>query len=154
MKIEFSNEQFRELLVNVEIGLQVRESVCEQHEDEECKCTCDCESIRGLQQYLLQFAEECGCGDMVEKVEDTLVINEETTCEQIEDVVEEFTSRAFWEELITELGQRDLAHDLPEKELDAVCDDFEAFREKTAPYFEKYEKEFEDHGIERLKIVE
>lgn len=148
MNIELTNEQFKELLLNVEIGLHVRESVYTEKEDERA------ESLRDLGKYLLGMADKFGCADMVCECEGEKHINDETTDEEIGAVIDEFLSRNFWDDLITELGQRDLGESLTEDQIKTLEEKPESICELGTKYFEKYEEEFEEYGVGRLRVVE
>jgi hypothetical protein len=147
LNIEFTNEQFRELLLNVEVGIQIREYVYEQRNDERW------ESMRELEEYFLKHAHKFGCDDMVEEIDGETVLNDENTEELIDDVIEEYGSREFWEDLITQLGQRDFARSLTEEQIQAMQDNPEKLHKQGEKFFRKYEEEFEKHGVERLEII-
>ena len=64
--------------------------------------------------------------------------------------IDEFEDETFWEELIDRLADRDLLHLLGDKKILKMSAEerFMAHHD----FEEKYEKEFEERGIERLGI--
>jgi hypothetical protein len=65
--------------------------------------------------------------------------------------IEKFENKSFGEDLIDRLAQRDLIRELGEEKILSL-DPLDRM-EKEDPFREKYEEEFEIHGIDRLEIV-
>ena len=147
MKIELTNEQFRELLIDVAIGVWIRESVYEDRGEEFMH-------ISELEDYLVGFADKFGASDMVEDSEGKPMLNEDTTSHLIEDVIDEWKDTEFWDELVMQLGQRDFFRTLTKKQMRDMEAKGEGFPESIRKFYEKYAYEFEKHGIGRLEIVE
>jgi len=148
LKIELSNEQYRELVINTAIGAWVRESVLEGRDEAEAQ-----EEATNLQEYLLTFADQFACGDMVEKFDDILVLKEEIEQDEVISFLEDFVEDELFSSLALKLGSRDCTKDLTEEQMNKSLDSGKMPKgfDKAV---EKYENEFIEHGIDRLQIVE
>src|SRR3989344_6907603 len=65
---------------------------------------------------------------------------------------EEYDEENFWDELFYKMSDRDFFREYSEKEISKM-NLHERF-EKEEPFREKWDKEINDHGIERLEIKE
>ena len=64
--------------------------------------------------------------------------------------IDEFEEETFWDELIDRLANRDILREIGEKKLLSINKE-----ERMKIYFdfeERYQEEFEEHGVERLEI--
>ena len=66
--------------------------------------------------------------------------------------IEEFENETFWSELIERLADRDMLQTFDEDEILEMTTE-ERFKAHF-DFTEKYEGEFEEHGIDRLEINE
>ena len=92
-----------------------------------------------------------GCEDLIEY--DDKVKEHYLTCEAEENLesshhIEEFEDNVFWEELITNLTSRDL------EKIDLSKLASEAKISTIVETESKWKKEFQQHGLDRLDIVE
>jgi hypothetical protein len=71
---------------------------------------------------------------------------EEILLEDYQDFIEE----SFWDELSFRLGRRDFVNAIGEIEIEKM--DLRERIEKEEKYIEKYRKEFEERGIDRISI--
>lgn len=151
MNIELTNEQFRELLIDVAIGVYIRESACGEECEKEGEHACG--NVREIEDLLLTFADKFGASDMVEKIEDELALSEEAET-IVEDIIEDYSDSDFWERLIILMGQRDFLKTVTEDELKQIEASSGNLPDRIQDYCEKYAEEFADHGISRLQVVE
>ena len=108
-----------------------------------------------LEQYFLSFYKEVHMDDYIEydnkhncyyhtrKFEDEFFSKK---------YVEDYDEDTFWEELISRLAMRDMVRDYGLEQINKMDDS--ARMEKRFEYEEKYNREFEEHGLEKLIIHE
>ena len=110
----------------------------------------DFKKYEELENYLLKVAEENDFNDLIEKFHGQLIPADELS-ELEEEIMSEYDDDALWSELITRLGRRDFfrtvtpAEDKEMKKRDWLPD-------RAQEFFDKYDKEFEKYGVERLEI--
>jgi len=63
---------------------------------------------------------------------------------------EEYDEDVFWNMLIDGLAERDFGRKYGEEDVDTMGAD--EYEKKLEPFLKKYEKEIEEHGLERLEI--
>jgi hypothetical protein len=144
MKLELSKEQFRELLLDVIIGVYVREAVLDLQGK-------DFSKVEELEKYLLSVAENFDAGDMVENFKGALIPSEKV-CKEYEDIIEEYNNDEFWSRLEIDLGKRDFWESLTEEEKREIEKE-KWLPERVHDFYDYYAKEFEENGIENLRIV-
>lgn len=105
-----------------------------------------------IEKFLLKIAHENGLSDLAEEFHDTLVPSDELL-ELMEDTMEEHDEDVFWYELNTALGKRDFYRTITEEEKKQMEKE-KWLPERVHTLYEKYEDEFEKHGIDRLEIKE
>lgn len=110
---------------------------------------------RDLEQKIFSHAQHFGCEDLIEYDDATgryypTADLEETG--QAPRFIQDFEEDTFWSQLAKRLSERDLARELGKDRLGAVdqADQWEQLEDHEARYWD----EFEQHGIERLEIVE
>jgi hypothetical protein len=103
-----------------------------------------------LQNYLLEIAEDNGYNNLTEYFHGHLLPNDEL-CKLEEEIMAEYDDDAFWHELITLLGQRDFWRTVTPAEEKEIKKQ-NCLPERVQDFYDKYEKEFEEHGIEKLEI--
>ena len=103
------------------------------------------------EEFLLKIAKENNFSDLVEDFHGGLVPSDKLS-ELVEEVIEEYEDDVFWHELITRLGKRDFWRSVTPGEKKKL-DKEEWLPERVHELYEKYEKEFEEHGIDRLEIL-
>ena len=71
--------------------------------------------------------------------------------ESLQDLISQYDSFCFWEELINRLAERDALKEFGSTPLDKI--DLEDFLKRKTEYLRKYEQEVEENGIRRLEVV-
>lgn len=71
---------------------------------------------------------------------------EEETC--VEELISDYDNETFWEELVERLAERDMFSN------NHALNDDEVISKQMFEYSEKYNNEFENHGLDRLAIKE
>jgi hypothetical protein len=144
MKVELSVDQFRSLMELVYLGdwmvngIRSPDSRVERYQD--------------LLQYLASLAGKFGLQGVVEFDEQ---LREFTSTREFEEAMEayirEYDDEVFWDGLVDRLADRDLLAEYGEA-LKAMP--VEQVLSKREPLVERYEREVEEHGVERLRIIE
>lgn len=146
MKINFTKKEYRSLLDIIHIAYWVMYA----HKVGDRK---DTQEYEALFQKILSFADEMGCRDLVEYVKEngkyypTQQFESETVAREL---IDEFQTENFWEELISRLARRDL---LKEKQVSSVAElsDDEWISGMTKAE-EKWVKEFETFDLARISV--
>ena len=103
-----------------------------------------------LENYLLKIAKDNSFKDLVEEFKGQLMPADEL-CELEEEIMFEHDDDSFWHELITRLGRRDFFRSVtPEEEKEMAKRDW--LPDRAQKMFDKYDKEFEKQGVERLEV--
>lgn len=147
MTITFTKEQFRELLLNVLIGIFLREAVAES-EDEPF------EHLRAIEGYLLTYAEENGMKELTDRTPEGTLLPAEEILDEEESVIDFYSDDAFWDELARRLGQRDFERTMTLRDRLYLKRHGGVLPERAFELYEKYDAEFENFGIDRLEINE
>lgn len=112
----------------------------------------DFKNYEGLKKYLLKIAKDNGLEDLVEEFYGDLLPSDKLS--ELEDkIMEEYDDDTFWHELTTRLGKRDFWRTITPKEKQEIKKQ-NWLPERIHEIYEKYEKEFEEHGLDRIKIDE
>jgi len=112
----------------------------------------DYKKYEELENYLLKIAEDNGFNDLIEKFNGQLIPSDELS-ELEEEITSEYDDDALWSELITRLGRRDFFRTItPDEDKEMKKRDW--LPDRAQEFFDKYNKEFEEHGVERLEIKE
>jgi hypothetical protein len=144
MELDITKEQFREIFINVLIGIYIREAVDELNGK-------DFSKLREIENFLASQAEKFGAGDMAQKFEGVLVPNDELYEKIHDEIIDCYNEDEFWNSLVVELGKRDFFETITEKEKE------EAERTGWLPkrvhsLYDMYSDEFDKHGVDRLFI--
>lgn len=144
--IEFTNEQYLALIKAVYLGNWVANAyrIDDKKNDYET-----------IEDYVFSFAPKFGQSRFMdheatdgERYYPTIAFEEETDVHELHD---EYDEETVWDELAYWLSERDLFERYSEAEINAMSKE-EYFR-KRSECVVVYEKEFEQHGIERVKIA-
>jgi hypothetical protein len=147
MKINITKKEYKSLLEILEIA----DWVLHAHEIEKSE---DTRSYREFRQKIFSLAKDFGFDHLIKYEKQ---FQEYFPTSEFEDTspgmafIEKFENESFWEDLTDRLVQRDLIRELGEKKILSL-EPLDRM-EKEDPYREKYEEEFEVHGIDRLEIV-
>jgi len=153
MHIDLDKEQFRELLLLVSAGNHVRRGA---RSAEEYSPDTEETLISGL----YEMAYEAGIGDVEidskNKAEENTgaIIPTRNFEESVHTLIEGFSDSTFWHELSLLLAQRDLERSItPDERLSMELNGLE-LPSRLFELSERYNKEFETFGIDRLEINE
>jgi hypothetical protein len=70
--------------------------------------------------------------------------------EEMRSYWQEYDEDVFWNMLIDGLAERDFGRKYSEENLDTM--EWEEYEKKIEPFLKKYEKEVDEHGLERLEV--
>jgi hypothetical protein len=149
MQIEMTEEEYRDLLD----VLHMAEWMMHAHATEKDPAT---EPYDRVIQKLYAVAKTMGQDDLIEYDADA---REYFATRKFDDTtlswefIDDFTEETFWDELIHRLTDRDLSRKVGGNELMDKLSMKERFTLES-PIIEKYSKEFEERGLDRLEIVE
>lgn len=142
---KYSKQEFSELLLTLMIGVYVRTAVLDITGNEWF-------FVEEQVDDFLTVAEELGYRDLTENYKGRRLPSKKLMKKE-EAIIEEFTDTEFWNELELRLGQRDFFESLSTKEQQEIEKEY-LLPEKVHEFYDKYEAEFEEHGIDRLEIVD
>jgi len=112
----------------------------------------DRQAHRQLEEKILSLAKEFGCDDMVQFDQK---LNAHFPTREFEDSVtpfiEEYDDDTLWAELTERLMQRDVVRAVGEEKLRTLT--IEERLKAEEPHEQKYNDEFQEHGLERLEVV-
>ena len=145
MQIDLSKEQFKEMILAAMLYSFIRGGLADDKGE-------DFKKYEELENYLLKIAEENGFNDLVEKFHGHLIPSDELS-ELEEEIMSEYDEDAFWHELMTRLGRRDFFRTVTPDE-DKEMEKRDWLPDRAQEFFDRYNKEFEDYGVERLEIKE
>jgi urease gamma subunit len=161
--ISLDAEQYRELLGVLDMGLLIRETVfaaraADAKRGEGSHDLADIkESLAGLvslERAILEPALGTDADDLVQEAGKRLLPADDIM-DGTEEIIDEYVEDQFWLELSDRLGQRDFLENVSEEDLDADTSDGEGgglLPEGVRAYYAKYDKEFDKHGLERLRV--
>ncbi len=143
MKIEFSKEQYLDLMKLVYLGNYVVNTAMGNEED--------IENFNKIEDFIFSKAKDAGLERFVEDIEEdnekTIYASEELEGE-VEEIIEAFEENIFWQDLVDLLTKRDVESKYSEDELAAM--DMEKIMDIESEIFEKYADEFDKNGINNL----
>ncbi len=146
MQIDFSKEEHSTFLEILEIAHWVLFA----HRTDEPE---DRKTYQEFEQNIFGYAEALGFGDLImydEEFEKYFPTREHDENSPARPFIDEFENETFWSELIERLAGRDMLRVLGDTKILKMTQEerFMAHHD----FEEKYEEEFEEHGIERLEI--
>jgi len=145
MQVELTKEQLKEMLLAAMFYSFIRGGLADDKGE-------DFKKYEELENYLLKIAEENGFNDLIEKFHGQLIPSDEL-CELEEEIMGEYDEDAFWHELMTRLGRRDFFRTVtPDEDKEMKKRDW--LPDRAQEFFDKYNKEFEEYGVERLGVKE
>jgi hypothetical protein len=149
MNIAITKKEYRDLLDL----LQMAHLVIHAHKTEEDPRI---EKYEAIMQKILAASVDAGLGNLVEYSADMKAYQPTTEFEdtsEAPDFIDEFADDTFWDLLVRRLTDRDLARTVGEH---GQADELSMTERFTleAPLIKKYSDEIDEHGIERLEIVD
>lgn len=145
MQIELDKEQFKEMIMAAMLYSWVYGGLADGKGE-------DFRKYEKLEDYLLAIAKEKGLTDLYENFKGSLLPAEEM-CEDQQEIINEYNEDNFWHDLVTMLGKRDFWRSLSKKEEKEVRKK-DWLPEKVHEFYDKYWREIEEHGVDRLEINE
>jgi len=149
MEIKLTREQYENLLKLIYLGNWMINAIRSGAEgDERIK------KYDEIEQYIFSFAKEAGLEKYIKFDKEcneffpTWKFEFETDIEQYR---QEHDNEIFWDELTYRLARRDFIKQYGEEVIKKM--DQKERLEKEQPFIEKYEKEFEENGLENLEIL-
>ncbi|OGM58706.1 hypothetical protein A3A75_00570 [Candidatus Woesebacteria bacterium RIFCSPLOWO2_01_FULL_39_10] len=145
--MKFTKEELKELLLTLMVGSWVREAV-DEFNGKEYKNPSKYEKQT---KYFLEMAEKLGYKELFEKYKRELIVSNSLGLKE-DEIMDIFHEDVFWEELQTRMGKRDFFESMTEGEKKELKKKH-WFPERVQKFYDKYQKEFEKFGIDRLQIV-
>ena len=109
------------------------------------------ETYDKLAEDVMSFAPAAGLKDRVEFDEfEGRYYPSRKLDEEMRKFWEEYDEDVFWNMLIDGLAERDYRRQHGEDDLEGM--DLDEYDKKLEPYLKKYEKEINDHGLDRLEV--
>lgn len=149
MHIDITKEEYRDLLDL----LHMADWVMHAHDTEEPLGT---ERYDRVIQKIYALAKDMGHGRLIKydhKLKEYFPTREFEDNTGSWEFIEDFTEETFWDELIHRLTDRDVARKVGGYEHMDKLNMTERFAHE-GPIAERYSKEFEENGLDRLEIVE
>ena len=147
MKIEFTKEQFKNLLETVYLGNWMANAIHNGSKEDPIH-----KGIEDIENYVFSFAKEFGFEKYVDdedaKSGEFFPTNEFD--ELAQKYIEEYDEKCFWDELFYRFSDRDFERKYTDKEISKM--EMKELFEKEEPFRKKWDDEFINHGIERLEI--
>lgn len=144
IQISLDAEQYRELLSVLDTGILIKGAVLESRGE-----TLD--ALDELENVVLKAAIGTDAEDFVQKAQGRLLPSDDIM-DETEDAIVEYNDDQFWLDLSDRLGQRDFCENADEHILDAIESNGGLLPDGVRAYYEKYDKEFDKHGLDRLRV--
>ena len=142
MQITLSQDQYEKLMHLVYLGNWLVNSYRGSERLEE---------YDKLAEDIMAFAPAAGLKDRVEFDEfEGRYYPSRRLDEEMRKFWEEYDEDVFWNMLIDGLAERDYGRKFSEVDLNTM--EWEEYDKKLEPFLKKYEKEIEEHGLERLEV--
>ncbi len=142
MKIELNKEQLAALVKLVYLGNRMAndwrtDEIIEEYDE--------------IESLVLDAAQKHGLGDYVDIDEESQkAIPSGELEEKMAEAVDFYNDNSFWDQLIYRMADRDYARKFGDEALDEIYT--EKGMERERPLIEKYEKEFNENGLDRVEI--
>jgi hypothetical protein len=145
MKINITKKQYEDLLKLVYLGNWMANA--NRTEDK-------MQSMDDLEGYIFSFAKDFGMERWAD-TDDPKMTYPTSYFEGesgVQELIDDYDNENFWDELADRLGNRDFMDKYSKEEIEAM--DREEYFMKNMECTIAWEKEFEKHGIDRLRIVD
>jgi len=150
MKIDISKKQYETLVKSLETASWVYGALSDEVDE---KYQVETDEIEVLRDELLEMASEFGCADMAEDFKGHVILSDKWS-DRMDEVLETYDDYSLWHELEIRLGQRDFARTVSEKEKIEMRAGHGWYPERIHKLYEKWGREFEEYGVDRLTIDE
>lgn len=142
MQINLSQDQYKKLLQLVYLGNWLVNSYRGDQRVEE---------YDKLAEDIMAFAPAAGMKDQVEFDEfEGRYYPSRKLDEEMRSHWQEYDEDVFWNMLIDGLAERDFGRKYSAENLDTM--EWEEYEKKIEPFLKRYEKEVDEHGLERLEV--
>ena len=150
IRLKLSNEDLERFLLMLEAGNFVcGGAVGEEEGSEDDAALFDAVEEAVLFQIHAQLPDA-----PVKTHEDHIHVSEELE-DQVEEILQEHGEGEFWHRLEIGLGQRDFMRTLTEEQREKIeKDPVHELPKEIDPMYEKWSKEFEEFGLDRLEVKE
>jgi len=152
MKIDLTKEQYINLLEMNHIVDSVL-GILGDIMPEKTKYKRKSEEITELEDYFISYVKDFGCEDMTEEFHGKTLLKDEIY-EKLQEIMDEYDDYVFWNELEVRMGKRDFGRTMTEEDKKHIKENKGWYPERINEIYEKYRKEFEEHGVDRLEIKE
>lgn len=150
MKINITNKQYRDLVAMSRIANDVMGILGDVIDDKPYKEQSD--RWEDLHSYLLDFAKDYDCGDLVEEWKGKIILNDKTS-EKLQEISDDYDDYILWSALANKLAWRDFRNDHSDAEMEKMAKENGGyFGVELHDYEKKYWDEFKENGFERLEI--
>jgi len=110
------------------------------------------DEIEKLGDYLLSYAQDFGCEDMIEGFHGKTLLKDEIYEKMQKEIMDEYDDYIFWNELEVRMGKRDFERTITEEDKKYIKENKGWLPERIHELYDKYREEFEKYGIDRLEI--
>jgi len=148
MKIDFSKEEFHTLLGILEIA----DWVLFAHRSDRPE---DRKHYQDFEQKIFSYAKDFEADDLIsydEKYKQYFPTQEHDENSPVRPFIEEFENDCFWSELSERLADRDMLREIGEEKILRMSSKERFITHEN--FEQKYQSEFESHGLNRLEIKE
>lgn len=145
MKIELTKEQYQTLIKLLHLGTWMANA----HRTDDI-----IEEFEDLEQYILSYGKDFGMEEHIEYDEGLkqFFLKEEYIEDSgLEELIDEYNEETLWDELLFRLADRDMIEKYGIEALQNM--DPDEVWDKRFPFLEFYEKEFEENGLENLRVI-
>lgn len=143
MQIELTKEQYRTLLLLVNLG----DWVINAHEVDARN-----EDVDELLQHILKYHKDFGETKLVDPAPDKGKFYETREMDDwMYKFIDEYDNETFWDELVDRLSERDFLRQHGEKKIEKMTT--EQYLRELDEFEERYSKEFEENGLDNLSIT-
>ncbi len=151
--IELTKSQYRQLLHAVGIAGFVFDRLSDAYEKSEYDG--HRRRMETLEDEILKHANSIGIYDWTEVYKDKNVFSDKAAVEDIIPVIQGFNDVSLSDELANALAWRDFRRTYSEEEIEKMSEEHHGyFGVPLYEYEERYWKEFDEHGYDRLEVVD
>lgn len=146
MKLDFTKKQYETLIWALQITGSIY-GVMGDMVDKKYKKKSN--KLDELEDHVLGIAKEMGLEDILDEFQGKRVVDEEYLNKVLDDL-NEYEEYSFWDNLARKLAERDLLRKLGREKVRSM--DTIEYIDAEYPVEDEYHREFETHGLERVKI--
>mgnify|MGYP001576816881 FL=1 len=152
MQIELNKEQYRNLIIMSSIANTVFGNLGDALPDDYKKESLE---MQGLESYLLEYAEDFKCAELAQDNEGEVSLSDEVYEEYVMPIMEDYDEHQLFDGLANKLAWRDFRSTHTEEEKKEMASkNGNYFGVEIYDYEDRYWKEFDEHGFERLVVKE